>query len=346
MHAVTAQGAPSERAVWLVDLDLLAQISDTPEAEGEAVRARVVASTSWPVIEDVGPWLVAQATPDRRAREQQVAGFLCSQAACRARAEAEAETAAADAIERLLAESDASVEAAVSRARRDAARVLGAARRHAEAVRTDWDAFVTRLVDALPVEFAAVDDAVLEDTLGPWLEHVVQGWLRDRLARYRGELLVDLAETSDADATACAAIAVPAVHAGVRAERDWARRIGVTAALGGGLALLFSPAWPLGIAALGGTLWWTQSGVKVDRTARMDQTVRALHRVRFDVAARVAEQVEAIAQALDALADGRATAAHDAVADTRARLVTEASDLRSRAARAHAQADEVASAAG
>ncbi len=345
MAAVAAQGAPAEHAVWLVDLDLLARISDAPEAEAATVRARVAAATDWPVIEDIGPWLIERSTPDRRAREQQVAAFLCSQAARRARAEAEAETDAADAIDRLLAESDAKVAVAVERARRDAARVLGAARRHAEAVRTDWDAFVGRFVESLPVEFAAVDDAVLDDALGPWLEHVVQGWLRDRLARYRGELLVDLAETSDADATACAAIAVPAVHAGVRAERDWARRIGVTAALGGGFALLFSPAWPLGLAALGGTWWWSQAATKVDRAGRMDQTVRALHRLRTDVAARIVEQVDAVGQALDALAERQAAAAHDGVAVTRAGLVAESADSRSRAARAHARADEVASAA-
>lgn len=346
MVAASEQGAPAERAVWLVDLDLLARISDTPEAEAGAVRARVAASTDWPVIEDVGPWLVERLAPDHRAREQQVAAFLCSQAARRARAEAEAETDAADTIDRLLAESDEKVASAVARARRDAARVLGAARRHAEAVRTDWDAFVSTLVDALPHEIAAVDDAVLDDALGPWLEHVVAGWLRDRLARYRGELLVDLAETSDADATACAAIAVPAVHAGVRAERDWARRIGVTAALGGGVMLLFSPAWPLGLAALGGTWWWSQTGTKVDRAARTDLAVRALHRVRADVAARITEQVEAVQQALDALAERRSAAAHDEVAGERARLVAEAADLRARATRAHARADEVASAAG
>ena len=344
MARIGGVGCPSVRACWLVDTDLVARISDDPAREIAEMQDRVrgAAPRSWPLVEDPREWLAARHASFhelRAERLREVAAFLVNAAAHHADQTATAEEAAAASIDRVLAERDAALAAAVDRARRDAAHVLASVKRHLEETRFGWTGLIQRIDADLPAQMAPVDDEALDRALGPWLHAATTAWLRDRLARMRGEVVADLAHVAvDPDAAACVAIVLPAISApGLRREPDWMRRIGVTASVGAGAALLLTPLWPMGIAAIGGGLLWSQIGRgTIDRDARLAAARTALARLGQEVDQRLAEQVAAVEGALTELRERRAAAATAADADARARLVERRAFHRSRAEAARA----------
>ena len=166
-------------------------------------------------------------------------------------------------VEGLLAAEEQALEAERKRGRRTAAHLLGAVRRQTERLLVDLRSFLLRLEADLPVQVESVDDLdAVKRTVPHWLHHVVEQWMASRLATWRVDVLTDLAELRlDDDDLDRAELLVPALHPSpVKSEGGWGKRIGITAAVGSGAALLVFGLWLPGLLALTGGIAWSALG--------------------------------------------------------------------------------------
>ena len=267
--AALAPVAPGARQVVLVGRNLLDRVSDRPEEEAAEVleRAQAVAPEGWPVVPEteladwLGP-LLADRAPLTRARTTQVAALLLEGAAESLDAEWARHDAERAEVIRLLDGEDEALDAARKEGRRTAAHVLAAVRRHTDTLLVELRAFLTELERDVPDQAESIDALpILRRALPHWLHHVVETWLAERLERWRRELAADLEEVGVDKALATRAeLVVPAMAPGpVHADGSWTSRLGATAAMGGGAALLLA-----GLIGLSGSVGAAQAEVTVE----------------------------------------------------------------------------------
>ncbi|MCB9695231.1 MAG: hypothetical protein H6738_00420 [Alphaproteobacteria bacterium] len=332
LEALVGSGAPARRAVLLGDTELLARMSDDPEAEAAEVasRARALVGRDWTVLQDTDAWL-ATARGERlvltRARRKEVAHLLLGDALRRAREAEEQAAAELGRVDALLGAEDAALEEERRKGRRVAAHLLGAVRRQTERLLLDLRAFLRQLEADLPAQVEAVPDLdVLRRALPHWLHQVVEHWMTDRLARWRADLVADLAELElDDDDVDRAELLVPALHGKpLKHESGWATRLGVTATIGGGAALLAIGLWLPGLLAVTGGLAWSalgrSSAVAAHRRGLLDASVEAVRQMAGDADRLLRDQIEALELALQQLGDERAEELARERADQRAQL--------------------------
>lgn len=333
MGAIVHAGAPDRRVVMLADTELLERMADDPEAELSevALRVRSLCGPGWEVrkpaeIDRFVEGLRADQLTVSRERRRAVASVLLRD--CRVRAEAAVQTAREDLarIDELIVAEDDRLDAERRRGRRTAAHLLGAMRRHTELLLVQLRAFLNELEADLGPQIESIPDLeTVRHSLPHWLHHVVEQWIGERLASWRAEVLADLAdiELSEED-LARAELLVPALHpAPVRTEAGWAQRLGVTAAVGGGAALLAFGLWIPGVLALTGGIAWSAFG----RRAAQASTRRALQEAATDAVRQMAsdadrllrDQIQTLENELDRLGEDRAN-----------ELAKERSNLRSR----------------
>jgi len=329
--------APAHRRVVLVGRDLLERLSDRPEEEAAEVlsRAEAVSPEGWTVCPEdaLTAWLeplLADRTTLARARRAQVARLLLEGAAESLTADRGQLTAERDSIDALLGAEDDALDAARREGRRTAAHVLAAVRRHTDALLVELRAFLTELERDVPAQAEAVESlALLRRTLPHWLHHVVAAWLTDRLDRWRTELASDLEQVGvDRTLAARAELLVPAMAPGpVHADGSWTSRIGATAAMGGGAALLLAGLWFPAIVALTGGLAWSTLGRSArDAESRrnvVDAAVEALRAMADDAQRLLSDQLDHIQKQLSALEDEAAEDHVEARHGIRDRLVAQ-----------------------
>lgn len=320
MDALADAGAPGRRVLVVADLDLLERMSDQPEAEAaevhERVRALLPAGWTTRPEPEARAW-VETARADRlaltRDRRRSVAAVLLREARRRADvAIAQATDELARVSELVRAEAQA-LDEARRRGRRTAAHLLGAMRRQTERLLVDLRDFLLRLEQDLPAQVEAVDDLDrVRRTLPHWLHHVVESWMSQRLSEWRAEVLVDLSEVGLAeDDLDRAELLVPALHpAPVRAEAGWGQRLGVTATLGSGAAMLVFGLWIPGLLALTGGLAWSVLGRRAaeagNRRALIDAAVDTVRQMGQDAERLLREQIQTLEDELDRLGEERA----------------------------------------
>lgn len=349
LAALEGAGAPHVRAVTLADGHLLDRLSDDPEREGAEVRARVASllPDGWALLDaaDTAPW-VARADTERgtvaRVRRAAVGHLLLADAL---RGLDDQVTRAGGDLaraEELLAAEDATVAEARRRGERAAAHLLGAMRRQTQQLLVDLRGFLLQLEADLPGQVDAVEDVdTVRRALAHWLHHVVEAWMADRLGLWRAEVLRDLAEVqlddSDIDR---AELLVPALHPSpVRGDPQWATRLGATAAMGGGAALLLMGLWIPGLMAVTGGLAWSalaqRSQEVATRKKLIETAIDAVRQMSCDAERLLGDQIRQLEEELAHLGEDRARA----IADVRAAPRAELEDQR---ARRSARLDEVA----
>ncbi len=321
LRALLRTGAPERRAVVITGLDLLDRMSDAPRDELSDVieRARTLVGATFEVLTDRElPEWIERARADRvtlaSERRREVAEILLRDARRRATdavASAEAELARVDA---LLRAEDEALEVERQSGRRAAGHLLAAMRRHTEQVLVDLRSFLVALEQDLPAQIEAVPDlATVRHTLPHWLQHVVGSWMEDRLANWRAAVLLDLQDLRlDAAALDRAELLVPALHPPlVRSEAGWGQRLGVTAAVGGGAALLLLRLWVPGLLAVSGGLAWSALGRSAlearTRRALTDAAVAAVRRMSEDGERLLRDQIRAMEEEIEHLGEDRAT---------------------------------------
>lgn len=333
MSALIDAGAPSRRVVAIADLELLARMSDEPDREAADVLERVsaLAGDDWEVLrgDDLRGWVESvrsshtELITDRRRTVAQLLLRDARRQAAEAVRQAEADVRRADA---LLASEDEALEEARQIGRRVAAHILGSMRRETESLLVDLNSFLVALEVDLPAQVEAVPRLErVRRTLPHWLHHVVEGWVEERLSRWRVRVLEDLAEIHlDEEDLDRAQLLVPALHpAPVRAEGSWGQRLGVTAAVGGGAAMLLMGMWIPGLLAVTGGIAWSTLGHRAaqasTRRALVEAAVDAVRGMGNDADRLLRDQIKALEDELDGLGEDRA----QSLADTQALQRTE-----------------------
>lgn len=315
LEVLDEAGAPTTRAVTLADAHLLERLADDPEAERQAVHARVRAllPTDWSLLEDgsllrgIDDWAESIDTL-RAARIREVARFLVGQ-----REEALATTAThaqgrVDALHTRLEADDAALADDRRKARRLAAHTLAIVRRQTECLELDLAAFLRELEADLPAQIHGLGDADLaRRTLPHWLSHVVETWMADRLGHWRRDVLAELEELELDDAIGVELLAPALQPATVRGETRWSDRLGTTAAFGGAAALMMLGLWMPGLLALAGG--FALSGVfrgpdDAENLGKLVTTARMAVRQMGDDASRLlADQLEQLTEELASLGE-------------------------------------------
>jgi len=186
--------------------------------------------------------------------------------------------------------------------------------------------FLRQVEADVPEQIAAMADVGLARRVLPhWLEHVVQGWLRDRLACWRVQVQEDLAHVRVADeALAHADLLVPAVHpAPIPSEGRWRRAVGLSAGVGGGLVLVAFQLWiPALIAASGGVAWsrLDRDGAGARRERLQERAVDAVRQLGLDADRVLGEQLQRFEDPLSTLGESRAAKMETDRAEARAAL--------------------------
>lgn len=338
LSRMDALGAPSIRAVALVDAHVLERIADDPAAELAEVRERLrtLLPPGWPLLDDPAEWAVGLAPqgwgPDGadlpRNRRKEVARLLLGGALRTTTDALSREEAAVADIDALLANEDEALAKAERAGRRVAAHVLGATRRHLDALRLRVADLLARLEQDLPAQMDAMEDVdELRRVLPHWLEHVVSAALADELATWRANVLADLAEVGiGADEAAVAELLVPALHPPpLRGEAAWGHRLAVSAAIGGGALMLLGGLWiPGALVVSGGLVWSTLArdarGTRV-REQLLDSARQALRRMGADLDQLLGDQIAQIEADVAELGADQARSLAAQQADTRTRLV-------------------------
>lgn len=338
MAALVEAGAPNRRAVAIADLSLLANMvpdEGDPETHAAAVaeeatevqrRIESLAGDTWSVVrgDDLPTW-VSQAkeahTELIRDRRRTVADLLLSDALRRAMDAVEQAASDVARVEELLASEDAQLEVARKAGQRVAAHLLGAIRRETESLLVDLGSFLVSLEGDIPGQVESIGDLeTVRRTLPHWLHHVVEEWMEERLAVWRARILEDLAEVNIDDGDLDRAqLLVPALHpAPVRAEGNWTQRLGITAAVGGGAAMLIMGWWVPGLLSVTGGIAWSALGRRAaeaqNRRALIDTSIEAVRGMGTDADKLLRDQLQALEDELERLGDERA----DAVAQDRA----------------------------
>jgi hypothetical protein len=327
-------GAPTARAVVLEGAELLARLSDDPDAEGHDVRQRVrsLLGDEWVLLEvdEVAAWLdarAADASGNAKGRRREVARVLLRDAWARASdAHTRAEGLLAAAESQLTAE-HAVIDGARQRGRRIAAHMLAAVRAHTESLLVDLRDFLVQLEARVPAEVGTLDDAEqVRRVLPHWLHHVVESWMTDRLGSWRAAVLTDLAEVHvTEDEVPAPDLLAPALHpAHVHGERDWSGRLAATAAVGGGAALLvFGQLLPGLLAITGGIAWSAMSRrarSSENRRLLIESAQAALRQMGQEADGMLRDQLVQIEADLSRVADAQAKDTAAARAEYRADL--------------------------
>jgi len=327
-------GAPTQRAVVLSGRHLLERMSDDPDGEAADVRSRVqlLMPEDWTLLDEreLEGWLSssrADVHPIARRRRAAVGRLLLDDSRTRADStvsRAEAELAAVDA---LLAAEEEVLDTARRAGERAAGHMLAAVRRQTEELLVDLRAFLVDLERDLDPQVRAVEDLDhVRRHLAHWLDDVVEGFIADRVAQWRAAVLAELAEVEiEENDAARAELLVPALHPPpVRPEPDWPTRIGVTAAVGGGAALLAFGMWVPGVVAMGSGLAWSAIGQRARAAKTREQLVEAateaLRRMGQEAERVLSDQIAQLREELGRLGEYRAQAAADDRADRRAEL--------------------------
>ena len=320
MAALVEAGAPSRRAVFVGDLELLERMSDDPEQEAVDVQQRVTALTppEWDVLPPSGLEAWVQASREQHTelivgRRRSIASLLLKEARRQAHASVTQAQAEVERVQELLAKEDEALAAARKAGRRVAAHILGAMRRETESLLVDLGTFLVQLETDIPGQVEQVAELeVVRRTLPHWLHHVVEEWMENRLTEWRTRVLEDLAEVNlDEDDLDRAQLLVPALHPPpVRAEGSWTQRIGVTAAVGGGAALVVLGYWIPGLLAVTGGIVWSALGQRAaeatTRRALIDASIDAVRSMGSDAERLLREQIRALEDELERLGDERA----------------------------------------
>jgi len=277
--------APARRVVVLADVHLLDQLSDDPAREASEVLDRLegLVPEGWSLLEpdSLQSWVdeLRRDLPDLvGARSAEVAGILLRDALERIEEACTRERSAIEEIEGLLAQEDAALDRIRREGERTASHLLASMRRRTEELLLDLRAFLDGLHDDVRPQVEAIDELeTVRRTLPHWVHHVVEGFLIDRLGQWRAEVLTDLriARVDPADAER-ASLLVPALHAApLSSSGGWRQRLGVTAAVGGGAAMLFLGLWIPGVVALAGGLTWSALGRQARRSATREHLIDA-----------------------------------------------------------------------
>ncbi|MEZ4319268.1 MAG: hypothetical protein R3F61_17275 [Myxococcota bacterium] len=322
LSALAAAGGPGFRAVTLVDAELLDEMSDDPAKEREMVvsRLRELLPPDWPLIDDsgtvpagsgdsgVGGWLDSLAATDpARVRQAEVGPFLLSESAERIAESLDAGKARLHEVDALLAKEDAALAEARRKGQRVAAHTLAVIRRQTEQLDLDLRQFLRDLEADLPAQIREMDVVQARRTLPHWLAHVVEGWMSDRLAKWRNDVLAELSDI-DIEEVVRAELLVPALQpAPVKGEAHWGRRLGTTAAFGGAAALLALGLWIPGLVALAsGVAWSAFANGETDEASRQKlvATARAaLRQMGTDAQRLLKDQIDQLSEDLEQLAD-------------------------------------------
>lgn len=348
LAALDAAGAPAQRAVVLADAHLLERLSDDPAREGAEVRERVTAlvSEGWVLEEEstVAAWLLGLVPrrPEIVPERQRAVSRLLLLDALRGlddrlgRAREELER-----VEELLAAEQAHLDQVRRRGERAAAHMLGAMRRNTEQMLVDLREFLVRLEADLPAQVEAVDDVdVVRRTLAHWLHHVVEAWMSDRLATWRADVLQELLEVQVDEAEIDRAeLLVPALHPPpVRGEPNWTRRLGATAAMGGGAAMLLLGLWIPGLLAVtGGAAWSTfaqRSEREASRRKLVETAIDAIRQMGGDAERLLRDQITQLEEELRGLGEERVT-------EAAAHRAAQRAELEERRLRRRAHADDL-----
>lgn len=327
-------GSPSRAAVVLADWHLLDKLSDDPESEGTEIRERAgnLLPEDWALMipDELGPW-VDEARGDLwqlvRERRSTISQMLLTDAVTRA-------TSAIEEAERSLAEvqglvdaEDAALEEIRTRGKRAATHLLSAVKRQTQRLQVDLGEFLHELEGRLPVEIESIEDlGLLRHALPHWLQHVVERWLGDRLGQWRADVSADLTDLPLTDDDLVRAeLLVPAVQPPLIAgERDWTTRLGATAALGSGAALLMLGLWAPALLFVGGGLGFSalRTGARKARTrqALLESATLAVRQLGPELNKVLEDQVRATEDALGDLGDERAQAHAEAQLDVRSEL--------------------------
>lgn len=338
IDSLEAVGAPLRAAVVLGDWHLLDKLSDDPEAEGQEVldRAQALIPEGWVLHQPsaVADWLtearssLSRLTAGRRATVSRV---LLADALRRSEAGVTDARHKLAEIEALLAEEDATLEAIRSRGQRAAAHLLSAVRRQTQRLQIDLAEFLAALEGEIPAQIAAVDEIpLIRHTLPHWLQHVVERWLGDRLASWRVAVQQELTDLPLTEEDLIRAeLLVPAVHPPlINGERDWTTRLGATAALGGGAALLLMGLWIPGLLAVGSGLGFSAFRAEArkarTREALTSGAVEAVRALGPELQRILDDQVNATSEALGDLGEERAQAHQATRIDARTELERQA----------------------
>ncbi len=143
----------------------------------------------------------------------------------------------------------------------------------------------------------------------------------------------------DGDEAARVDLLVPSLQPSVaREDGAWGARLGATATLGGGVAMLFVGLWiPAALAVSGGLLWGAlaeRSRQARGRETLLDAARDAVRRLGRDADELLRDQLTALEAGLDAAVAERSARAEEAGAATRA-------DLEQQRARCRARIDQL-----
>lgn len=338
LAALGRLGAPAERVVVVGDRELLARMSDDPDTEARDVAGRVASlvPADWRVVEEtglsdtVGGWR-ARLPALAPARRAEVGRILLHDALERAQRLLAAAVADDERVREQIRTEERAIDEAARLGGRSAAHLVSAARRQTEGLQVDLAAFLAGLEADLPAQLDAVPDVdLLRRALPHWLHHVVEVWLSDRVARWRADLEADITEIGiPADEIERAELVAPAVYARVpHASSGWGKRLGVTAAMGGGAALLVLGLWVPGLLAVSGGALFSALGRRAEesatRRALLDAAVDAVRRMGADADRLLREQIDGLQATFASLADDRRRAEEELRGPVRARLDEEA----------------------
>jgi len=313
-------GAPDQRVIVLADAHLLERLSDDPVREGHEVRERLAAlqPEGWALAEEVevDPWLSELRTnlgDLTRERKNDVSHLLLDDTYARAVSAVEKCEAELAEVHTLLQAEDKALAEARRLGQRAAAHMLAAMRRQTEQLLVDLRDFLVELEGDLPGQVSAVAETdKVRRSLAHWLNHVVEQWMSERLSAWRLGVIRDLEEVhlSEADVTR-AELLVPALHpSNLRGESNWGRRLGATAALGGGAALLLFGMWIPGIVALGGGIAFSAIGASSKDAATRQKLIEtatdALRQMGTDAERLLSDQIKQLEDGLAQLGEDRA----------------------------------------
>ena len=335
LAALEDTGAPRRRAVVLADLHLLERLSDDPVREATDVRERVEAllPDGWTTLDGAGVegWIAAS-RQDRRellaARRLEVAQRLLRDGVNRLGRDIAGEEGSVAELDLLLQREDSVLQDAERAARRTAAHLLSAVRRHTEELLVDLRGFLNTFEQELPAQILAVQDiGVVRRTLPHWLRRVVEDWMGHRLAAWRAGVVADLQEVGvDATQAASAELLVPSLQPSiVRDNGGWGARLGATATLGGGVAMLFMGLWVPALVAVSSGLLWGAIGQRArdakSREALVETAVSGVRQLGRDADGLLRDQLVHLETELDRLEEERSRALLEERGEARARLV-------------------------
>lgn len=324
--------------VLVVDTHVLERMSDDPAAELESVveRVRAEAPEGFAVTSDaadhaaeIGAFLDAVRTDLdalSAARHRAVAALLLGDARQGLADLVTREIEATSRHEAAVASEDEALIRARKAGERAAAHTLGVLRRRTEELRLDLRAFLRDLeADVGPQVEGTPDVEAARRALPHWLEHVVQGWLRDRLGAWRASVRDDLRHVTLADeALAHAELLLPALHpAPVPSKGRWRRALGLSAGIGGAALLAGFQLWIPALIVAGGGVAWSVFDRDSDN-ARRDQLIdrgrEAVRLLGLDADKVLGEQLQRFEDQLNTLGSARAARLETERATARAQL--------------------------